>query len=97
MLFDLGVSSPQLDTPARGFSFAHDGPLDMRMNTTVGPTAAEWLATVSQPELAGVLARYGEEPRARQIAAATAAAERDASGHRRLGAQERPDRPPISD
>jgi 16S rRNA (cytosine1402-N4)-methyltransferase len=70
VLFDLGVSSPQLDVPARGFSFAHDGPLDMRMNTASGPTAAEWLANVSQTELADVLFRYGEEPRARQIAAA---------------------------
>jgi 16S rRNA (cytosine1402-N4)-methyltransferase len=70
VLFDLGVSSPQLDEPARGFSFAHDGPLDMRMNTAVGATAAEWLASVSQQELADVLFRYGEEPRARQIAAA---------------------------
>jgi 16S rRNA (cytosine1402-N4)-methyltransferase len=70
VLFDLGVSSPQLDVPQRGFSFAHDGPLDMRMNTTEGPTAAEWLAGVSQSELTDVLFRYGEEPRARQIAAA---------------------------
>jgi 16S rRNA (cytosine1402-N4)-methyltransferase len=70
VLFDLGVSSPQLDEPARGFSFAHDGPLDMRMNRAEGPTAAEWLATVSQQELADVLFRYGEEPRSRQIAAA---------------------------
>ena len=70
VLFDLGVSSPQLDVPERGFSFAHDGPLDMRMNQTHGATAAEWLATVSQRELVDVLFRYGEEPRARQIAAA---------------------------
>ena len=70
VLFDLGVSSPQLDVAERGFSFAHDGPLDMRMNTASGPTAAEWLATVSQRELSGVLFQYGEEPRARQIAAA---------------------------
>jgi len=70
ILFDLGVSSPQLDEPTRGFSFAHDGPLDMRMNRTLGPTAAEWLADVPQQELADVLFRYGEEPRARQIAAA---------------------------
>jgi 16S rRNA (cytosine1402-N4)-methyltransferase len=70
VLFDLGVSSPQLDVPERGFSFAHDGPLDMRMNTERGPTAAEWLAGVPQQELADVLFRYGEEPRARQIAAA---------------------------
>jgi 16S rRNA (cytosine1402-N4)-methyltransferase len=70
VLFDLGVSSPQLDEPARGFSFAHDGPLDMRMNRADGPTAAEWLATVGQQELTDVLFRYGEEPRSRQIAAA---------------------------
>jgi len=70
VLFDLGVSSPQLDVAERGFSFAHDGPLDMRMNATQGPTAAEWLASVSQSELTDVLFRYGEEPRARQIAAA---------------------------
>jgi 16S rRNA (cytosine1402-N4)-methyltransferase len=70
ILFDLGVSSPQLDVPERGFSFAHDGPLDMRMNQAHGPTAAEWLAAVSQTELTDVLFRYGEEPRARQIAAA---------------------------
>lgn len=70
VLFDLGVSSPQLDVAERGFSFAHDGPLDMRMNVTAGPTAAEWLAGVSQSELTDVLFRYGEEPRARQIAAA---------------------------
>jgi 16S rRNA (cytosine1402-N4)-methyltransferase len=69
-LFDLGVSSPQLDEPRRGFSFGHDGPLDMRMNTTAGPSAAEWLRDVSQAELTDVLRRYGEEPRARQIAAA---------------------------
>jgi 16S rRNA (cytosine1402-N4)-methyltransferase len=70
VLLDLGVSSPQLDRPERGFSFAHDGPLDMRMNTAVGATAAEWLATISQGELTNVLRRYGEEPRARPIAAA---------------------------
>ncbi|HZF27512.1 MAG TPA: 16S rRNA (cytosine(1402)-N(4))-methyltransferase RsmH [Gammaproteobacteria bacterium] len=70
ILFDLGVSSPQLDQPARGFSFAVDGPLDMRMNTSAGQTAAEWLATVSHGELARVLRTYGEEPRAGQIASA---------------------------
>ena len=70
VLFDLGVSSPQLDVAERGFSFAHDGPLDMRMNTAAGPTAAEWLATASQRELVDALFQYGEEPRARQIAAA---------------------------
>jgi 16S rRNA (cytosine1402-N4)-methyltransferase len=70
IIFDLGVSSPQLDVPERGFSFAHDGPLDMRMNQAHGPTAAEWLASVSQQELTEVLFRFGEAPRARQSAAA---------------------------
>ncbi len=69
-LFDLGVSSPQLEEPARGFSFSRDGPLDMRMNTTVGPTAAEWLRDVGERELAAVLREYGEEREARRIAAA---------------------------
>ena len=69
VLLDLGVSSPQLDSPTRGFSFAKDGPLDMRMNTQHGETAAEWLASVSESELRRVLAEYGEERRARQLAA----------------------------
>jgi 16S rRNA (cytosine1402-N4)-methyltransferase len=70
VLLDLGVSSPQLDTAARGFSIIHDGPLDMRMDTTRGTTAAEWLAHVGEDELRRVFYRLGEEPRARQIAAA---------------------------
>jgi 16S rRNA (cytosine1402-N4)-methyltransferase len=69
-LFDLGVSSPQLDEAERGFSFAKEGRLDMRLDTTKGETAAEWLARVGVRELTDVLRRYGEEPRARQIAAA---------------------------
>jgi 16S rRNA (cytosine1402-N4)-methyltransferase len=68
VLLDLGVSSPQLDTPERGFSFAKDGPLDMRMNPEAGMTAAEWLAGVGERELARVLAELGEERRARQLA-----------------------------
>ena len=79
VLLDLGVSSPQLDVAERGFSFAHDGPLDMRMNTAAGPTAAEWLATASQRELVDALFRYGEEPRARQIAAAIVRSREDTS------------------
>lgn len=67
-LFDLGVSSPQLEDPQRGFSFSHDGPLDMRMDPTRGQSAAEWLAGVDRDELARVLREYGEEPRARAIA-----------------------------
>ena len=70
VLLDLGVSSPQLDTAARGFSIVHDGPLDMRMDTTRGDTAAEWLAHVGEDELRRVFYRLGEEPRARRIAAA---------------------------
>ncbi len=70
VLLDLGVSSPQLDTAERGFSFAHDGPLDMRMDNSEGETAAAWLARVEERELRQVLYSFGEEPRARQIAAA---------------------------
>ena len=68
VLLDLGVSSPQLDVPERGFSFMQDGPLDMRMDRSAGPTAAEWLHQVSERELARVLADYGEERFARRIA-----------------------------
>ncbi|MBN1237990.1 MAG: 16S rRNA (cytosine(1402)-N(4))-methyltransferase RsmH [Gammaproteobacteria bacterium] len=70
VLFDLGVSSPQIDEPARGFSFSREGPLDMRMDPTTGQSAADWLAAVSEVELAHVLRQYGEEPRAKQIAGA---------------------------
>ena len=70
LLFDLGVSSPQLQSPERGFSFIEDGPLDMRMNPTEGITAEEWLRQVNEAELADVLRRFGEEPRARQISRA---------------------------
>ena len=70
VLLDLGVSSPQLDVAERGFSIANDGPLDMRMDTTAGVTAMEWLQHVGESDLRRVLFRYGEEPRARQIAAA---------------------------
>ena len=68
ILMDLGVSSPQLDQGERGFSFLRDGPLDMRMNTAEGETAAEWLATVSERELTDVLFQYGEERYGRRIA-----------------------------
>lgn len=69
-LMDLGVSSPQLDVAERGFSFTRSGPLDMRMNTHDGMTAAEWLAMVPEQELAQVLREFGEERFARRIAAA---------------------------
>ncbi|HUR75032.1 MAG TPA: 16S rRNA (cytosine(1402)-N(4))-methyltransferase RsmH [Sporichthya sp.] len=67
-LFDLGVSSMQLDEAGRGFAYAHDGPLDMRMDPTVGLTAAEVLNTYAAPELARILRSYGEEKFARRIA-----------------------------
>lgn len=70
VLMDLGVSSPQLDQPERGFSFLKDGVLDMRMNVNQGITAAQWLADVSEQELAFVLKQYGEERFARRIARA---------------------------
>jgi len=70
VLLDLGVSSPQLDDPERGFSFSADGPLDMRMDTQHGPSAAEWLAKVTEEELARVLFEYGEERYSRRIARA---------------------------
>jgi 16S rRNA (cytosine1402-N4)-methyltransferase len=70
ILLDLGVSSPQLDDGARGFSFLQDGPLDMRMDTSSGITAAQWLTTVKHGELARVLREYGEERYAGRIASA---------------------------
>lgn len=70
ILLDLGVSSPQLDDPARGFSFRHDGPLDMRMDPATGVSAAQWLADVEQDELARVIRAYGEERHAKRIARA---------------------------
>ena len=76
MLFDLGVSSPQLDDPARGFSFRHDGPLDMRMDPEADMSAAEWLAKAEEQEIRGVIRDYGEERFAKQIAAAIVAARR---------------------
>ncbi|MBM4435942.1 MAG: 16S rRNA (cytosine(1402)-N(4))-methyltransferase RsmH [Actinobacteria bacterium] len=68
VLFDLGVSSPQLDEPARGFSFRHDASLDMRLDPTTGRTAAELVNTLSEQELADVLFQFGEERLARRLA-----------------------------
>jgi len=68
ILLDLGVSSPQLDRPERGFSFMEDGPLDMRMDPTQGVSAAEWLAQATERELARVFWEFGEERHARRIA-----------------------------
>lgn len=70
ILMDLGVSSPQLDKPERGFSFLRDGPLDMRMDVTAGVSAEQWLASVDEKELVKVLFEYGEERFARRIAGA---------------------------
>ena len=74
MLFDLGVSSPQLDDPARGFSFRTDGPLDMRMDGSGGMTAGQWLATASEREIGEAIKKYGEERFAKQVAKAIVAA-----------------------
>jgi len=73
VLMDLGVFSPQLDQPERGFSFLKDGALDMRMDVNQGITAAQWLADVSEQELTLVLKQYGEERFARRIARAVVA------------------------
>lgn len=73
ILLDVGVSSPQIDDGSRGFSFMREGPLDMRMDTTSGQTAAEWLAEASIDDMREVIKRYGEERFAFQIAKAIAA------------------------
>lgn len=70
VLLDLGVSSPQLDDPQRGFSFLRDGPLDMRMNPSQGVDAATWINSADAKEIADVLYQYGEERLSRRIAAA---------------------------
>nr|WP_277608604.1 16S rRNA (cytosine(1402)-N(4))-methyltransferase RsmH [Microbulbifer elongatus] len=72
ILLDLGVSSPQLDQAERGFSFMQDGPLDMRMDTSRGMSAAEWVNTESEEEMARVFKEYGEERFARRMAGAIA-------------------------
>src|SRR6267143_6166917 len=74
MLFDLGVSSPQLEDPGRGFSFRHDGPLDMRMDPQAGEPAAAWLTRAEEQQIREVIRDYGEERFAKQIAAALVAA-----------------------
>ncbi|WP_163560224.1 16S rRNA (cytosine(1402)-N(4))-methyltransferase RsmH [Halomonas sp. NO4] len=73
VLLDVGVSSPQLDDPERGFSFLRDGPLDMRMDPTGGESAADWLARAGEAEIAGVFKAYGEERFARRLARAIVA------------------------
>ena len=73
LLLDLGVSSPQLDDPARGFTFSGDGPLDMRMDPDQGQSAREWLLTATEKDIAEVLKRYGDERFAVPVAKAIAA------------------------
>src|ERR1700676_5774412 len=72
-LLDLGIASPQIDQAERGFSFRADGPLDMRMDPSRGNSAAQWIASASEAELKGVIADYGEERFAQQIARAIVA------------------------
>ena len=74
VLIDMGVSSPQLDDPARGFSFRGDGPLDMRMDTTSGETVAQWLNRADEGDIREVIKSHGEERFAKQIAASIVAA-----------------------
>jgi 16S rRNA (cytosine1402-N4)-methyltransferase len=78
LLFDLGVSSPQLDEADRGFSFMRDGPLDMRMDPDSGPSASEWLTAVDERELKHVLRKFGEENNAARIARAIVGARKQA-------------------
>ncbi len=79
ILLDLGVSSPQLDDPTRGLSVLRDGPLDMRMDTSSGVSAAEWLATAESGEIAQVLKDFGDERFSRRIAQAIVDARREGS------------------
>ena len=77
ILFDLGVSSPQLDNPDRGFSFMHNGPLDMRMNQMDQLSAAQWINTATEKEIADVLFRFGEERHSRRMAKRVVAARQE--------------------
>ena len=77
VMLDLGVSSPQLDDASRGFSFRAEGPLDMRMNPDAGVSAAQWIATVRESDLADVLYKYGDEHFSRRIARAIVAARQE--------------------
>lgn len=78
VLLDLGVSSPQLDDPSRGFSFTHDGPLDMRMDDSTGASAADFIAKAPEHEIARVIREYGEDRFAKRIARAIVNARREA-------------------
>jgi len=78
ILFDLGVSSPQLDDPERGFSFMRDGPLDMRMNPAQGVSAEQWVNSAGEKEIADVLYEFGEERHSRRMARAIVLARQEA-------------------
>lgn len=84
VLLDLGVSSPQLDQPERGFSFSQDGPLDMRMDNSTGAPLADWLATAKETDIADVLYQYGEERYSRRIAKAIVVARQQTPLHSTL-------------
>ncbi len=84
IFLDLGVSSPQLDSPERGFSFMRDGPLDMRMNPDSGQSVAEWLSTASMIDIANVLKTYGDERHALRIARAIVAVQGELTTTRQL-------------
>ncbi len=86
ILMDLGISSPQIDNPARGFSFRADGPLDMRMDPASGPTVAQWLASANERQIAEVIRDYGEERFAGAVAKAIVA--RRQAGHAVAGTLE---------
>lgn len=81
ILLDLGVSSPQLEAPERGFSFLHDGPLDMRMDNSAGISAAQWLTEADEREITAVLKEYGEERFAKRIARVLVTARQEAPIH----------------
>ena len=94
ILFDLGVSSPQLDDAGRGFSFMHDGPLDMRMNPEQGMSAREWINSAKEKEIADVLYEFGEERHSRRMARRIVL-ERQESPMKRLAVWPKSSRKPI--
>ena len=84
ILMDLGISSPQVDNAARGFSFRNDGPLDMRMDTTRGQSVADWLRTAEETQIQEVVHEYGEERFSKHIAKAIVTCRQDLRGCLRL-------------
>ena len=96
VLLDLGVSSPQLDQAERGFSFMRDGPLDMRMDTSRGLSAAEWIAAADEQDIARVIKEYGEERFARRMASAVVKERVKAANYRHCAASWHTRRGPSS-